>query len=72
MFLNLVSEPDIRFRFKAKIPMEAANILSPSDNSAGISVFHLKASLIVQLVQPMMSKLATVKLEDGNYLTWKQ
>lgn len=50
---------------------EAANLLSSGDNSAGISVFHSKASSSVQLVQPM-SKLVTVKLEDGNYLTWKQ
>lgn len=43
------------------------NLFSTGDNS----VFHSTNSSSVQLVQPM-NKLVIVKLEDGNFLTWKQ
>lgn len=49
----------------------AINLPSHDDNQAGASVFHSTTSSSVQLIQPR-SKLVTVKLEDENFLTWKQ
>lgn len=45
----------------------------PSINvhASGSSIFHSTTSSSLQLVQPM-SKIVTAKLEDGNFLTWKQ
>lgn len=36
----------------------------------GTSVFHSSTTSSLQLIQPT-SKIVTVKLEDGNFLTWK-
>lgn len=56
----------------AELPiLPTKNVPSSGDNQVGTSIFHSKVSSTIQLIQPV-SKLVKVKLEDENFLIWKQ
>lgn len=55
----------------SEVPIPLATNLSPDENQASAFIFHSTTSSSIQLMQPM-SKLVTIKLEDENFLSWKQ
>lgn len=47
------------------------NVIPPDEKHADLPVFHSTVSSTIQLVQ-RIPKLVAVKLDDGNFLIWKQ
>lgn len=47
------------------------DVPASGDNQVGTSILQSTVSSAIQLIQPM-SKLVTVKLEDENFLIWKE